>query len=168
MTAAGSSEASVYSARLHGVSSGLNQYSCLFLFLGAQAKLRKAAISFFTSVRLSVRTVQLCSYRKDFHEILYLRIFRKSRENSSFIKIWQEQPVLYMKTDVHLWLYLPEFFSEWEMFQTKVVENIKSYILCSIAFLQKSCLLWDNVEKRCTAGQATDDNMAHAHCMLDT
>jgi hypothetical protein len=24
------------------------------------------------------------------------------------------------------------------------------------------------VEKCCTAGQATDDNMAHAHCMLDT
>jgi len=26
----------------------------------------------------------------------------------------------------------------------------------------------DNVEKYCRAGQATDDNMAHAHCMLDT
>ena len=24
------------------------------------------------------------------------------------------------------------------------------------------------MEKYCTAGQATDDNMAHAHCMLDT
>jgi len=24
------------------------------------------------------------------------------------------------------------------------------------------------VEKYCTAGQATDDSMAHAHCMLDT
>jgi len=23
-------------------------------------------------------------------------------------------------------------------------------------------------EKYCTAGQATDENMAHAHCMLDT
>jgi len=28
--------------------------------------------------------------------------------------------------------------------------------------------LLDNVEKLCTAGQATDDNMAHVHCMLDT
>jgi len=26
-------------------------------------------------------------------------------------------------------------------------------------------IMW---EKYCTAGQATDDNMAHAHCMLDT
>jgi len=24
------------------------------------------------------------------------------------------------------------------------------------------------VEKYCTAGKATDDNMEHAHCMLDT
>jgi hypothetical protein len=27
--------------------------------------------------------------------------------------------------------------------------------------------LRDNVEKYCIAGQATDGNMAHAHCMLD-
>jgi len=27
---------------------------------------------------------------------------------------------------------------------------------------------WDNVEKYCRAEQATADNMAHAHCMLDT
>ena len=30
------------------------------------------------------------------------------------------------------------------------------------------CRLCDKVEKHCGAGQATDDNMAHAHCMLDT
>jgi len=28
--------------------------------------------------------------------------------------------------------------------------------------------LWDNVEKCGTAGQTTDDNMAHANCMPDT
>jgi hypothetical protein len=26
----------------------------------------------------------------------------------------------------------------------------------------------DSVEKYCREGQATDDNMAHAHCLLDT
>jgi len=26
----------------------------------------------------------------------------------------------------------------------------------------------NNVEKYCIAGQATDDNMAHAYCMLNT
>ena len=33
---------------------------------------------------------------------------------------------------------------------------------------RKSCPLWDNVEKYWTAGQATENNMAHAHFMLDT
>jgi len=28
--------------------------------------------------------------------------------------------------------------------------------------------LWDNMDKYCRAGQTTDNNMAHAHCMLDT
>jgi hypothetical protein len=38
----------------------------------------------------------------------------------------------------------------------------------SIFFFRKSCLLKDKVEKFCRARQATDDNMAHVHCMLDT
>jgi len=38
------------------------------------------------------------------------------------------------------------------MFQTKVVEKIKTHILCSITFFRKSCSLWDNVEKLRTAG----------------
>jgi hypothetical protein len=45
------------------------------------------------------------------------------------------------------------------MFQTKVVEKIKTHILCSITFFLKSCCLWDNVEKYVTARQATDDNI---------
>jgi hypothetical protein len=44
-------------------------------------------------------------------------------------------------------------------FQNKVVEKIKTHILCSITFFRKSCLLWDNVEKYGTAGQTTDDNI---------
>jgi len=42
------------------------------------------------------------------------------------------------------------------------------YIKIGKFFFRKSCSLWDNVGKYCRAGQATDDNMAHAHCMLDT
>jgi len=45
--------------------------------------------------------------------------------------------------------------------------NIKKKSSVSF-FLRKSCRVWDNVEKYCRAGQSTDDdNMAHAHCMLD-
>jgi hypothetical protein len=46
------------------------------------------------------------------------------------------------------------------MLQTEVVEKIKTNILCSIKFFQKSCPLRDNVENFGTAGQATDDNTA--------
>jgi len=53
------------------------------------------------------------------------------------------------------------------MFQTKAVEKIKPHILCSIPDFRKSYLLWDNEEKYLRAWQDTDDNMAHAHCMLD-
>jgi hypothetical protein len=51
---------------------------------------------------------------------------------------------------------------------TKLVENIKAHILCSIRF-RKSCPLRDNVEKYGTAGEATDNvhHTAQALCMLD-
>jgi hypothetical protein len=45
------------------------------------------------------------------------------------------------------------------MFQTKVVEKIKTHILYSINVPRKSCRLWDNVGKYGTAGQATDGNI---------
>ena len=54
------------------------------------------------------------------------------------------------------------------MFQTKVVEKIKAHILFPVTFLRKSCRLCENVEKYCRAGRATNDSIAHAHCMLDT
>jgi hypothetical protein len=73
-----------------------------------------------------------------------------------------------METNTHFWSYLAQFFLEREMFQTKVVAKIKTHILCSVTFFRKSCSLWDNVEKYGTAGQATDGNMAHVHCMMDT
>jgi len=74
-----------------------------------------------------------------------------------------------MKTDIHDWSYLAHFFSEWEMFQAKVIEKIKTHSLCSVTFFFENRavyeIMWENY---CRAGQATDDNMAHAHCMLDT
>jgi len=54
------------------------------------------------------------------------------------------------------------------MFQIEVVDKSKTHILCSISSLRKSCHLWDEVEKYCRNGQATDDNLAHARCRVDT
>jgi len=52
-----------------------------------------------------------------------------------------------MKTDIHFLSYPAQFFSEREMFQTKVVEKIKTHILCSVTFFRKSCRLWDKCGK---------------------
>ena len=51
------------------------------------------------------------------------------------------------------------------MFQTKVVEKIKThFVLSNFFFLpSENHAVYDNVEKYCLAGQATDDNVAHAH-----
>ena len=76
-----------------------------------------------------------------------------------------------MKTDMHFWSYLAMFFLEWEMFQAKVVEKIRTDVLWSVTssfYFRKSCRLWDNVEKYSRTGQVTDENMTYAHCMLDT
>jgi hypothetical protein len=70
-----------------------------------------------------------------------------------------------MTTVAHLWPYLAHFFLEWEMFQTKVVEKIKTSILCSIIFFWTSFRLWDNMEKFGTARQVTDENTCITHRM---
>ena len=60
--------------------------------LGAFAKLRKATISCVTSVRPSVHMEQLYSHWTDFYDIIYLSFFppKICRENSSFVKMWQQ------------------------------------------------------------------------------
>jgi hypothetical protein len=49
-----------------------------------------------------------------------------------------------------------------------VVEEIKRYILCSVAVFRKSRRLWDGVEKYSRDRQATHDNVAHASTTLYT
>jgi len=51
------------------------------------------------------------------------------------------------------------------MFQTKVVEKIKTFILCSITCSWKSCHSWNNVEKYDRARQTTDDKW-YSPCAL--
>jgi hypothetical protein len=73
-------------------------------FLKAFADLRKATVSFFMSVPLSVRMEQISSRWTDFRENLYnwmgARGTKICRENSSLFKI-----ALYVKPYVYLWLF---------------------------------------------------------------
>ena len=64
-------------------------------------------------------------------------------ENSSAVKIWQEDLVLYVKTKIHFGSYLAQFFLEWEMFNCRD----KTHILCSITLFRKPFLFRYNVEK---------------------
>ena len=50
------------------------------------------------------------------------------------IGVRQELRVLHMGPYAHLRSYLAPFFLECEMFQAKVVDEIKTHILCSITF----------------------------------
>ena len=45
------------------------------------------------------------------------------------------------------------------MFQTKVVEIIKTHVSCSIPFFRNSCHLGDNAEEYGGAGEARDDTV---------
>jgi len=77
-----------------------------------------------------------------------------------------------MKTSVHLWYDLAEFFLEWEMFQKELVRKIKTHILCHIMYFfpPKSCHLRYNLEKcvKIRRGHRRQYNTEHAHCMLVT
>ena len=73
-----------------------------------------------------------------------------------------------MKISIHFW-YLAELFLECKMFQTKVVEKIKTNFMLQnfFFFFENRACFWGNVEKYCRTGQTTCDSMANAHCMFD-
>ena len=111
--------------------------------LGVFGKLQKVAISFDVSVRLSVPpqgTNQLPLYRLSWN-LIFQYFSQICWENSSYIKMWQD--CNYMKTNIHFWSFIFHFFIEWEMFQTKVVEKIKTHILCSILFFFFNCAVYE-------------------------
>jgi hypothetical protein len=62
-----------------------------------------------------------------------------------------------MQAFSHLWQYVGKFILEWEIFKTKVVDKIKTHMLCSITFFWKSCRWWENVEKCGGAKKAVND-----------
>ena len=104
--------------------------------------------------------------------ILYMKTQHTLHEDPTYFT-WRPN-ILYTKTQhtlhedpTYFLSYLAQLFLEGKMFQTKFVDKIKTIFMFNYFFFQ-SCYLWDDVEKSCTAGQTTDDNMAHAHGMLDT
>jgi hypothetical protein len=139
--------------------------TCAIQYLGAFEKLRKATISFLTSARLSVRMQQLGSHGKDCNEIFCVRIFRKSVEKIKSLLKFDKKNEYFTWRLIYIFIISRSILLRIRNIRDKVVEKIKGDIFCSMLFLI-TCLLWDNVEKYCTAGQVTNDNMAHEHCIL--
>jgi len=52
------------------------------------------------------------------------------------------------------------------MLQTEYAEKIKTRCMFNYFLFRKSFRLRDNMKEYCTAGQATNDKMVQAHCML--
>jgi hypothetical protein len=68
-----------------------------------------------------------------------------------------------MKTFSHLWKYLAKFLSEWGVFLTKVIEKIKTHILCSVTLFSKIAQFMRKCRKICwrLKGHKWRHNMAH-------
>ena len=72
-----------------------------------------------------------------------------------------------MKTDINFLSYLAHLFLELEIFQTNVVEKIKTHILCSVTFLESRAVyekMWKNIVERLRPQMIC----RMAHCMLVT
>ena len=105
----------------------------------------KTVISFVMSVPPSV-SMEIYFHWTDINKIWYLsfswrsvtkiQVSLKSGKNYEYFR-WRLFHI-YNNTSIN--------FLEWGLFQIKVVDNIKTHILCSITFFRKSCSLWDNVE----------------------
>jgi len=98
-----------------------------------------------------------------------LFIFQKSAEKIRVsLKSAKNNLVLHMQANIHFWSQPASFFLDWGMFtQMLYRKSINTFYLQQMVFM-KSCHLSDNIKKYCWARLATDDNVAHAHFMLDT
>jgi hypothetical protein len=65
--------------------------------------------------------------------LIFEHFSKTCQDKSIFIKIGQEYRVPYMKINRHF-CYLDQIFLEWDMFQTKVVQKIKTHFLFSKFF----------------------------------
>ena len=120
-------------------------------------------------VCLSVRMEQLIPNWSDFHKIWCVRIFRISVEKSQVSWKSVKNNGYFTWTPIYIYGHtsLSSPLSEKCFKQTAKRKSKHTFYVQYFFSPRQSCRLWDNVEKYCTAGQTTDDNMAHAHCMLD-
>jgi hypothetical protein len=101
---------------------------------GIFAKLPKAAVSFVMNVRPSVRMEHLCFHWKNFHEVSYLRIFRKPVENIQVsLKSDKNNGNLYEDQYTSMIISCSDLLRMRNV-SDRLVEKIDKHILFSISF----------------------------------
>ena len=143
-------------------------YILHFNFSDPFVKLRKGTINVVISVHLSFRMKQLGSQWKEFHAIWCLWNFQRSVE-----KIEVSPNETRIKSPLHEDQYTFFIISRSFLLRIKNISNKRcrekqNTHFYSVIVFRKLYLFWEKAEKFCLAGQATDDNMAHARCMLGT
>jgi hypothetical protein len=142
---------------------GHARFTVMLQYLGAFTKLRKATIIFVMSVRLSAWNSSVPT-----RLIIFLNIFRKSVEKIQVLFKSHKNNWYFTWRSRCIYDFISQFFLEWQTLQTKVADKVETHILCSVrvffffSFYEIMC------KRSCTAWQATDDIMTHAHCILDT
>jgi hypothetical protein len=108
---------------------------------------------------MTVQIEQLSSHWTDLKEIWYFSFFENlSRKVVSLISsrtmgISHENQYIFLIISCLLLLRM---------------RKSKHMFCVQLIFFSKLQYLLDKMEKYCRTGQATDDNMAHVHCILDT
>jgi len=120
-------------------------------------------------VRPSIRPAvcpqgKLGSHRTDCYEIWHLCIFQKSAEKIQ-VSLKSDNNNGNVHDDQCTCLFISSSF----LLRVRNVPDKYYRDNQNIFFVKKnSCCFWGNVEKYCRVQQVKYDNMAHAHCVLDT
>ena len=138
----------------------------LTALLGAFAKLRKATISIFIPVRLSVWNNSVPT-GYNFTKFDIWVFFENLSSDSKYHRNRTKMTGAVHKDQYIFCIVSRSFLLRMKNISDRVVDRTKTHILYSITCFRKSFLLWDKVEKYCGHGQTTDDNKAHTHSMLD-
>jgi hypothetical protein len=69
-----------------------------------------------------------------------------------------------------LWIYMSQFFLEWEILQANVVEKIETQILCAVTLFPKPYRLWNNAKNSVELGgpRITKKQIHIACCITET
>jgi hypothetical protein len=135
------------------------------VILGVFVKSWKATISFVWSV--FVRMEQLDCHWADFHQIWYLRRFRKSIERVQISLGSNKNSGYFICRSIHILIISRSVLLRMRNISEKSCrENQNTHFVFNNIFFRQTCRLWNNLEIFCRAGQAIDEKMANLHFML--